>query len=224
LRHREPEEERTQERKQVRSQVWCVKQKTNETAPSASINMVFILPMEFKAPTDDEEAEEQAMAELTLDPMPATFDKPKEKEHRHLRPLYIKGHVDGRPMTKMLVNGGAAVNVMPYTTYRKLGKGKEDLIKTNMMLKDFEGKASPAQGAINVELMIGSKTLLTTFFIINGKNSYNLLLDRDWIHANCCIPSTMHQYLIEWLKDTIEIIYADSFAQCCDSRSSGVGV
>jgi hypothetical protein len=144
--HREQEEERTQEKKQVRSQVWRIKQKADETAPSASVNMVFILPMEFKAPTSDEEAEEQAMAQLTLDPTPATFDKPEEKERRHLRPLYIKGHVDGRPMTKMLVEGGAAINVMPYTTNRKLEKGEEDLIKTDMMLKDFEGKASPAWG------------------------------------------------------------------------------
>jgi hypothetical protein len=45
--------------------------------------------MEFKAPPDDEE-EEQIMAELTLDPMQAAFDKPEDKECRHLRPLYIK--------------------------------------------------------------------------------------------------------------------------------------
>jgi hypothetical protein len=66
--------------------------------------------------------------------------------------------------------------MMLYAMYWKLGKGKEDLIKTNMMLKDFEGKTSPAWGAINVELMIGSKTIPPTFFIINGKGSYNLLL------------------------------------------------
>jgi hypothetical protein len=118
--------------------------------------------------------------------------------------------VDGGPMTKMLVDGGATVDVMPYTTYQKLGKGEEDLIMTDMMLKDFEGKASPARGAINVELMIGCKTLPTTFFIINGKGSYNLLFGQDWIHSNCCIPSTMHQYLIQWLEDTVEVVYVDS--------------
>ena len=45
-------------------------------------------------------------------------------------------------MTKMLVDGGAAVNLMPYTTFRKLGKGPGDLIETDMMLKDFGGNAS----------------------------------------------------------------------------------
>ena len=52
---------------------------------------------------------------------------------------------------------------MPYTTFHKLGNGLEDLIETNMMLKDFGGNVSKTRGAINVELTIGSKTLLTIF-------------------------------------------------------------
>ena len=108
----------------------------------------------------------------------------------------MKGLVDGKPMNKMLVDGGAFINLMPYTTFCKLGKGLEDLMETDMMLKDFRGNTFKTQGAINVELTIGSKTLLTTFFVIDGKGSYSLLLCRDWIHANYCVPSTMHQCLI----------------------------
>ena len=96
----------------------------------------------------------------------------------------MKGLVDGKPMNKILVDGGASVNLMPYTTFHKLGKGPKDLMETNMMPKDFGGNTSKTQGAINVELTIGSKTLLTTLFIIDGKGSYSLLLGCDWIHAN----------------------------------------
>ena len=110
----------------------------------------------------------------------------------------------------MLVDRGAAVNLMPYTTFRKLGKGLEDLLETDMMLKDFSGNASKTQGAVNVELMIGSKTLPTTFFIIDGKGTYSLLLDHDWIHANCCIPSTMNQCLIQWQGDNVKMVQADT--------------
>ena len=100
----------------------------------------------------------------------------------------------------MLVDGGASVNLMPYTTFCKLDKGPGDLIETDMMLKDFGGNASKTRGAINIELTIKSKTLLTIFFIIDGKGSYSLLLGRDWIHANCCVPSTMHQCLIQGME------------------------
>src|SRR6185503_1682084 len=99
--------------------------------------------------------------------------------------------------------------IMPYVMLHKLGKNQDDLTKTDMMLKDFEGVVSPTLGALCVDLTIGSKTLPTTFFIINGKGSYSLLLGQDWIHANCCIPSTMHQCLIQWVDDTVEIVLAN---------------
>ena len=62
---------------------------------------------------------------------------------------------------------------------------------------------------MNVELTIGSKTLLTTFFVINGKGSYSLFLGRDWIQANYCVPLTMHQCLIQWHGDDVDLVRAD---------------
>ena len=58
----------------------------------------------------------------------------------------MKGLVDGKPMNKMLVDGGASVNLMPYTTFHKLGKGLEDLMETDMMFKDFRGITSKTRG------------------------------------------------------------------------------
>jgi len=91
--------------------------------------------------------------------MTAIFEKPADNERQHLKALFVKGRVDGQPMTKILIDGGAAINIMPYAVYRKLGKGDQDLTKTDMMLKDFEGNVSPVKGAICVELTIGSKNL-----------------------------------------------------------------
>jgi len=174
--------------------------------------MVFMLPMEFLAPfSDDEEVNLPGqIAQLALDPMTAMFEKPSDGERQHLKALFVKGRVDGHPMSKILIDGGAAINIMPYAVYQKLGKGDQDLSKTDMMLKDFEGNVSPVKGAICVELTIRSKTLSTTFFFISWKGAYNLLLGRDWIHVNCCIPYTMHQCLVQWVDDKIEIVPRDS--------------
>jgi hypothetical protein len=98
---------------------------------------------------------------------------------------------------------------MPYTTLRKLGMGPRDLTPTSIVLNDFAGNPSDNKGCVHVDLMIGSKTLLTTFFVIEGKGAYSLLLGRDWIHANCCIPSTMHQQLVQWVDDDIEVVQAN---------------
>ena len=122
----------------------------------------------------DEEPElEEAMAQLNLEPVPAMFEKPEDDKREHLKALFLKGFVDGKPVTKMLIDGVAAVNTMPYVMLCKLGKSQDDLTKTDMMLKDFEGVVSPALGALCVDLTIGSKTLPTTFFVINGKGSYS---------------------------------------------------
>ena len=91
----------------------------------------------------------------------------------------MNGFIDGKPMTKMLVDGGAAVNLMPYTTFPKLGKDHGDLLETYMMLKDFGGNASKTPEAVSVKLTIGSKTLPTTLFVIDGKGTYSLLLGHD---------------------------------------------
>jgi hypothetical protein len=41
------------------------------------------------------------------------------------------------------------------------------------------------------------------------KGKYNLLLGRDWIHANGCVPSTLHQCLIQWIGDDVEVVAAE---------------
>jgi hypothetical protein len=94
--------------------------------------MVYFLPNEFMAPANQVVQEETSpdfnedeqlgglMAQLVLSKQ-ATFDKPAR--NRHMMPLYLKGYVNGKPLTKMFVDGGAVVNVMSYTTFRKLGMG-----------------------------------------------------------------------------------------------------
>ena len=70
-------------------------------------------------------------------------------------------------MNRMLVDTGTAVNLMSYSVQRRLGRSTADLIKTNIMLNDFNGQPSEAQGVLNVELTVGCKTVPTSFFIIN---------------------------------------------------------
>jgi hypothetical protein len=167
--------------------------------------MVFVLPPEFYAP----DRKELLVAQLDFGPRPVIFEKPREKNYKHLEALYLKGYINGHPVTKMLVDTGAVVNITPCSVLRRLGHSAEDLIKTNIALSDFNDQASEAQGVLNVDLTVGSKTIPTSFFIINCKSTYIVLLGTDWIHANCCIPSTMHQCLIQWDGDEVEVVHAD---------------
>jgi predicted aspartyl protease len=96
-----------------------------------------------------------------------------------LKALYLKGYINGHPVNKMLVDTGAVVNIMPYSVLHQMGHFAEDLIKTNVTLSDFNGQASEAQGVLNVDLTVGSKTVPTSFFIISSKSTYTVLLGND---------------------------------------------
>jgi hypothetical protein len=63
-----------------------------------------------------------------------------------------------------------------------------------------------------MELTIGSKSPATAFFIIEVQGNYSVILGHYWIHANHCVPSTLHQFLIQWIDDEIEVVHVDATA------------
>jgi hypothetical protein len=67
-----------------------------------------------------------------------------------------------------------------------------------------------AWGVISMELTLGSKSLATAFFVVDVQDNYSVILGYDWIHANCCISSTFHQFLIQWINDEIKVVHADA--------------
>jgi hypothetical protein len=148
------------------------------------INMVFTLPAEFRGI-------EEEVAQMCLGPKEAVLKNPKESS-QHLKPLHIRGYIDRKPVSRMLIDGGATINLMSYTISKKLGREDNELVKTNLMLNGVGGNPMEAQGVISMELTIGSKSLAAAFFIIEVQGNYSLILGSDWIHDNRCFPSTLH--------------------------------
>jgi hypothetical protein len=157
-------------------------------------------------------ADEPVVAQFDFGPKEVVFTKPKESVN-HLNPLFVRGHIDGIPIAKMLVDGGEVVNLMPYSLYRKLRKQDNKLVNTNMTLSGVGTHSSiKAKGVTSVELTIGTKTLAATFFVVDVEGNYSLILGRDWIHANQCVPSTLHQMLLQWVGDDVQQVHTDASA------------
>jgi hypothetical protein len=72
-----------------------------------------------------------------------------------------------------------------------------------------------------VELTIGTKTVATTFFIVEVEGNHSAILGRDCIHANQCVPSTLHKMLIHWVSDDVKTVHADTSA-CMDMDDAPV--
>jgi hypothetical protein len=149
---------------------------------------------------------------MCLDSRELVFEK-LEEPSQHLKLLYVRGHINGKPISRMLIDG-AAVNLMLYSIFKKLGREDDELVKTNLMLNGVGGGGNPmeARGVVSMELTIGSKSLATTFFIIEVQGNYSVILGHDWIHTNHCIPSTLYQFLIMWIDDEIEVVHTDASA------------
>ena len=113
----------------------------------------------------------------------------------------------------MLIDGVAIMNVMPVGIIKKLGKSQKDLKDTNMKMTNFTGESTNTLGFYIAELTVGTKTSTTVFFIADAKAGYTLLLGRDWIHSNMCIPSTLHQQLMFWNDGKVEVAPADQKEQ-----------
>jgi hypothetical protein len=60
------------------------------------------------------------------------FEKPEESS-QHMKPLYIWGHIDGKPVSRMLIDGDDAINLMA-TVFKKLGREDNELMKTYLTL------------------------------------------------------------------------------------------
>jgi hypothetical protein len=125
---------------------------------------------------------------------------------------YIRAHIDRKLISRMLIDGSTTINLMPYSVFKKLEREDDELVKTNLTLNGVGGNPMEAQGVISMELTIRSKSLATAFFVIEVQGNFNVILGCDWIHANRCIPSIFHQFLMQWIDDEIEVVHVDASA------------
>jgi hypothetical protein len=159
-----------------------------EESVSMDVNMVFTISTEFRAPMED-------IVKLVLGAERVVFKKP-ENLCVHMKPLFIQGHLDGTPIGHKLIDRGASIIIWPLLPFKKLNHIEGDLKRINLSLSSFAGDPTVAKGIICKEVMVGSKIVPTAFFVVDVKGHYNVLLIRDWIHANECVLYTLHQCVI----------------------------
>ena len=96
---------------------------------------------------------------------------------RHLKPLYIKAHVNGKLINRVLIDIGAVPNIMPYNIVKGLGQSRKDLKETNMTMSNFIGGSTLALGFfINTKLIVGFRITNTMIFVVDAKSRYTILL------------------------------------------------
>ncbi|KAK2422492.1 hypothetical protein QL285_033024 [Trifolium repens] len=125
------------------------------------ICVVSILPSEYDVQSEVTELETDFDQLEMADPKPicyyvmnngcieeqqATFERPDLGMKNHLKPLFIRAKVEGVGINKVLIDGGAAVNLMPLSMLPKIGKYDCDLSAHNIVLSNYEGKTGHSRG------------------------------------------------------------------------------
>lgn len=113
----------------------------------------------------------------------------------HNRPLYMRGTINGRQVNRILVNAGAAINIMPLKTFQS-SYLTSYLQKVNAVkISGFNQDSEDALYKIEVKLAISDFITQVTFNIINADTYYKVSLGRPWLHENWAVPLTLHQCL-----------------------------
>ncbi|KAM1117764.1 hypothetical protein ACFX19_008224 [Malus domestica] len=107
------------------------------------------------------------------------FSCPNMLLANHLKPIYVAAHLEGVPFKRILIDRGAAVNVLPTKQMKKIGRGTEDLIPTDLTVSSFSGAITKTHGILPLEVDLGSKQIMLAFFVVDCTSTYGALLGRD---------------------------------------------
>ncbi|CAL2267117.1 unnamed protein product [Prunus armeniaca] len=152
------------------------------------------------------------------------FTKSTKEMANHLRPLFIIENFGRIPITKVMVDGGTAINLLPHRPLAKMGRTEKYIIPTRLTVTNFVG-GSKTYGILDVGVIVRTKKLKIAFFMVDTiSTTYNALFSRNWIHQSLCVPSTLHQQLDLWNEEGfMEIVKADPWpflpsTKCFETR------
>lgn len=97
-----------------------------------------------------------------------------------------------------------------FSIFKKLGRNVSELVGIDITICCFNRRASPYLGVIPIRLRVEDREKEITFFSIDITASFNALLGRDWLHRVEAILSMLHQELIFWHSDKLEVVKGDS--------------
>ena len=112
-------------------------------------------------------------------PHKVILEKPSMEMTRHIKPVYVRAHLNGRPVSKVLIDNGSTVNVMTLRMLRALRRSISDLIEIEVVVSTFTEGVSKTLGILPIDIIIDNKTSLSIVSMINSTASYNILLERD---------------------------------------------
>ncbi|KAL4191052.1 hypothetical protein AMTRI_Chr07g27700 [Amborella trichopoda] len=165
----------------------------------------------------DPEVYETKVEPIEVDPtillgfMPITFaeDDLQLGEKFHNRPLFVAGELNACPINRITLDGGSVVNLIPRRILTRLGLGSKDLTPTLVTVQGFNQSRDKPDGTVRLRFTIGELNDYAQFHVIDIDTSYNILLDRPWLHYQGVVLATLHQCFKYSRDGRQHTVYAD---------------
>ncbi|XP_039050209.1 uncharacterized protein LOC120191305 [Hibiscus syriacus] len=134
--------------------------------------------------------------------------------------LHITIRCKGYVLSRVLIDNGSALNVIPLVTLKKLSVDSTHMRNCQCIVRAFYGIKKEVMRKIDIPLTIGSSTYKVEFLVMDIMSSSNCLLRRPWIHQEGAVPSTLHQKLKFVIEGRLVCLNAEKeiIASICRNR------
>jgi len=135
-----------------------------------------------------------------------TEDEIPTEGRGHNKALHISVKCMDYVLTRVLIDNGSSLNVMPKTTLDKISCEGAYLRPSSMVIRAFDGGRREVIREIELPIQIGPCTFQVVFQVMDILPAYSCLLGHSWIHFAGVVPSTLHQKLKFMVNDKLIIV------------------
>ncbi|XP_056843060.1 uncharacterized protein LOC130495653 [Raphanus sativus] len=94
---------------------------------------------------------------------------------------------------RILVDNGSSSNIIFHSAFADLGLEPTALTRKATPLIGFSGEVKQTLGDVLLPVYAEGVNQATKFLVVDCPSSYNVILERPWIHDMGAVPSTLHQ-------------------------------
>ena len=112
-----------------------------------------------------------------------TEDEVPSEGRGHNKALHVSVKCMDHFISRVLVNNGSSLNVMPKTTLNKFPSDEIHLRPSTKVVRAIDGNKREVIREIELPVQVGPCTFQIVFQVIDILPAYNCLLGRPWIHT-----------------------------------------
>jgi hypothetical protein len=128
------------------------------------------------------------------------------KGRNHNKALHISIECVDTVLSRVLVDTGSSLNVMPKSSFAKLTIEGLVMKPSEVIVRAFDETKRTVIDEVNFPMKIGTDTFLITFFVMDIYPAYSCLLGRPLIHSAGAVTSTLHQKLKFLADDKLVVV------------------